>query len=448
MADLTQSKLLSESQAKKLIETRSYGQRLAAFWRGQPEEYRPNYLVNDSFPTWVSNKWLRVVNQIRRHVMAFFFLFNIHTLCLLGVSCVAVWLCAPYNLNLRFKVDTSFLGISIVFPLTFGITAAFKRREDSCKSLSTIKSSATSLYWAYRDWTNVNYKHQKPGDQLRPSALACESKLFEFLLNLKCYLRYEGGYESYAEEVLSVRKKHTATVTAMSGKVSLARGRTTIPDLKTLAKGKTEMNPNDDLQQGVLDGADYWLASCYKNLSELSVMNEMFNQELGCTKGAEAGGVRLATLVATMAFEMEMLRTIVQYRTPVFLRYGCGMLIHVFAILLAPYFSSFCETWSQKVKDDAGKLVADEYTCPAGYMSSAAFVIVTMLSYAIQKQLENPFEMDGLDDVFYELERELLLVTQGSKAHATEEEALQAEEALEEELEREKEMKEKEKEKK
>ena len=112
---------------------------------------------------------------------------------------------------------------------------------------------------------------------------------------------------------------------------------------------------------------------------------------------------RVAQYLRYLTLDLENLRTLYQYRTPQMLRYGCCVLIHVFALALAPYFGSFCETWSQK----------DYNTCPAGYIAACVFVVVTMLMYSIQTGLEMPFDMKGLDDVFFDIERELLYVSQG-----------------------------------
>ncbi len=32
-------------------------------------------------------------------------------------------------------------------------------------------------------------------------------------------------------------------------------------------------------------------------------------------------------------------------RTPYMMRTACGILLHIFAIILAPYFAHFCDSW-------------------------------------------------------------------------------------------------------
>lgn len=43
---------------------------------------------------------------------------------------------------------------------------------------------------------------------------------------------------------------------------------------------------------------------------------------------------------------LEELRMIKEYRTPIMMRYANGVLLHIFAIFLAPYFVHFCDSWT------------------------------------------------------------------------------------------------------
>lgn len=42
-------------------------------------------------------------------------------------------------------------------------------------------------------------------------------------------------------------------------------------------------------------------------------------------------------------------------------------------------------------------------TCPAGYAASIVYTTIVMLLYNVQQDIEQPFDMSGLDDVFFEL---------------------------------------------
>lgn len=92
---------------------------------------------------------------------------------------------------------------------------------------------------------------------------------------------------------------------------------------------------------------------------------------------------------------MEQVRMIRNYRTPVMMRNACGVLIHVFTVALAPYFVHFCDSWVSYGRD------LD--TCPAGYAATIVYTTIEMLLYNVQQDIEQPFDMTGLDDVFFEL---------------------------------------------
>ena len=46
-----------------------------------------------------------------------------------------------------------------------------------------------------------------------------------------------------------------------------------------------------------------------------------------------------------MIANLEELRMLREYRTPIMMRYANGVLLHIFAIILAPYFCHFCDSW-------------------------------------------------------------------------------------------------------
>jgi hypothetical protein len=104
---------------------------------------------------------------------------------------------------------------------------------------------------------------------------------------------------------------------------------------------------------------------------------------------------------------MEELRMIRDYRTPVMMRYACGVLIHVFTIVLAPYFVHFCDSWMSYGHEAA--------TCPAGYAASIVYTTIVMLLFNVQQDIEQPFDMTGVDDVFFELGDEFAEVGGGCR---------------------------------
>jgi len=81
------------------------------------------------------------------------------------------------------------------------------------------------------------------------------------------------------------------------------------------------------------------------------------------------------------------------------LRYSCGALIHLFAVILAPYFCHFCDSWTA--------LGYDEETCPAGYAAALVYTLITMLLLNVQMDAEQPFLGRGLDSIFFDTADEL-----------------------------------------
>lgn len=47
-------------------------------------------------------------------------------------------------------------------------------------------------------------------------------------------------------------------------------------------------------------------------------------------------------------------------------------------------------------------------SCPAGYSAAVVFVVIVLLLYHVQQDIENPFDMDGLDDVFFDVGNEVM----------------------------------------
>jgi hypothetical protein len=64
-----------------------------------------------------------LANSSCRYLRALIYVFNAHTLIMLGISLVAVYCCLL--LNLRWNMDFSLVATGTVFPLTYTISQAF-----------------------------------------------------------------------------------------------------------------------------------------------------------------------------------------------------------------------------------------------------------------------------------------------------------------------------------
>ncbi|GFH19332.1 predicted protein, partial [Haematococcus lacustris] len=70
------------------------------------------------------------------------------------------------------------------------------------------------------------------------------------------------------------------------------------------------------------------------------------------------------------------------------MRHACAILIHVFAVVLAPYFVHSCAD-------------SEAENCVAGYASAGVYVLICMLLLHVQQDLENCLDESGLDDAFF-----------------------------------------------
>jgi hypothetical protein len=59
----------------------------------------------------------------------------------------------------------------------------------------------------------------------------------------------------------------------------------------------------------------------------------------------EGGLSRTNQYLRYIIANVEELRMLKEYRTPIMMRYANGVLLHIFAVALAPYFCHFCDSW-------------------------------------------------------------------------------------------------------
>ena len=83
------------------------------------------------------------------NVKKYLSIFNFQTLLITIVSLVSCYLTVYF----QFKIYADFLlvAILIVFPLTFTMREAFRRRERSLQYLSLLKASLQSVYYSFRN---------------------------------------------------------------------------------------------------------------------------------------------------------------------------------------------------------------------------------------------------------------------------------------------------------
>ncbi|WIA29367.1 hypothetical protein OEZ86_011872 [Tetradesmus obliquus] len=282
-------------------------------------------------------------------------------------------------------MDLTLVSTGITFPLIFNIQQAFTRREKALTLIANLKASAVSLYFMHRDWAQDENFPASLGNDHSAAALHCKMLLMDLLRDVRKYLVAHSPYESYAEQRLTA--KHNPYVNMLLADMSLS--------------GASQLSFEAAVERyQKTDPATAALHRCYRGFSRLSVLNERLGLRSGYTKGGEGGMSRTNQYLRYMIANLEELRMIREYRTPIMMRYANGVLIHIFSMVLAPYFVHFCDSWQS--------LGYSRNSCPAGYNAAIVFTVICMLLYNVQQDIEQPFDMESLDDVFFDVQDEVM----------------------------------------
>jgi len=96
---------------------------------------------------------------MKRVLKSFFLIINYKTLIITALSVISTYFC--YHFELTAKFPDMLVGVAIVFPVVFSISAAYNRRETALQRFSDFKGHAIALYYATRDWT-TDKNHDLP----------------------------------------------------------------------------------------------------------------------------------------------------------------------------------------------------------------------------------------------------------------------------------------------
>ena len=88
---------------------------------------------------------------MKRVLRSFFLIINYKTLIITALSVISTYFC--YHFELTAKFPDMLVGVAIVFPVVFSISAAYNRRETALQRFSDFKGHAIAMYYATRDWT-------------------------------------------------------------------------------------------------------------------------------------------------------------------------------------------------------------------------------------------------------------------------------------------------------
>jgi len=96
---------------------------------------------------------------MKRVLKSFFMIINYKTLIITALAVISTYIC--FHLGLTAKFPDMLVGVAIVFPVVFSISAAYTRREVALQRFSDFKGHAIAIYYATRDWT-TDKNHELP----------------------------------------------------------------------------------------------------------------------------------------------------------------------------------------------------------------------------------------------------------------------------------------------
>eukprot|EP00878_Enallax_costatus_P044770 GHUV01053507.1.p1 GENE.GHUV01053507.1~~GHUV01053507.1.p1 ORF type:complete len:322 (+),score=61.17 GHUV01053507.1:314-1279(+) len=203
-----------------------------------------------------------------RYLRALLYLFNLHTLLLGFLACLAVYVCDRYHFS--YNMDLTLVATGTTFPLIFNIQQAFGRRERALSLIANLKASAVSLYFMHRDWAQDENFPSSLGNDHNVAAQHCKALLMDLLKDVRAYLVASSPWESYAEQRLQA--KHHPYMNMLMADMSLS--------------GASQMSFTAAMENAQkTDPATAALRRCYRGFSRLSVLNERLGLRCGYTKG-------------------------------------------------------------------------------------------------------------------------------------------------------------------
>jgi hypothetical protein len=87
---------------------------------------------------------------MKKVLRSFFLIINYKTLIITTLSVLSTYVCFHYGFTAKFP--DMLVGVAIVFPVVFSISAAYTRRETALQRFSDFKGHALALFYATRDW--------------------------------------------------------------------------------------------------------------------------------------------------------------------------------------------------------------------------------------------------------------------------------------------------------
>mmetsp|Transcript_1420 Transcript_1420/g.2868 ORF Transcript_1420/g.2868 Transcript_1420/m.2868 type:complete len:286 (-) Transcript_1420:1022-1879(-) len=83
------------------------------------------------------------------------------------------------------QLDWNLFGFAVVFPITWNIGTAYRRRETALAAIASLKSLAFNIFVAHRDW---NWKNAQGREKLNPSDEGHAAQVSEVLVGMLSHM--------------------------------------------------------------------------------------------------------------------------------------------------------------------------------------------------------------------------------------------------------------------
>jgi hypothetical protein len=104
-------------------------------------------------------------------------LVDMHMLLVASLAVAGTYVCRRTGVIVDLPADL--VGIAVIFPVVFSIASAYTRREDALKSFAALKADGAALYYAHRDWPEIQNQLGDDGARLVEEMLHRVARYFE-----------------------------------------------------------------------------------------------------------------------------------------------------------------------------------------------------------------------------------------------------------------------------
>lgn len=326
------------------------------------------------------DKFFEFINLVGLLGQGLAFMLSYEGVAMACVTIVSIFLVSRQVLDVTFHVEFAIFSAGCIFPLTFNVSSAFKRRDEAIEQLARLKSNLIAIHLNF-----ALFDLEGSGAAQRD----VEPALRNLVSNVETCLR--GPRHILAEERGTV---------ALKGK----RGRGAVHELAAHA--------------------------VYDDFARLAqVLQKHTHTSFGF------GGMETAVSTSTERTWQFLQDAVVAYEgvkairfsaTSVGLRYFSYALINLSCFMLAPFWASYCRDETFGARQSGG--LSDElglgpgagaevwqveelgygYGCTSAYLVGLFFTFIVFTLYRVQKDLDDPFLGTAQDDIRWSMWREEL----------------------------------------